>query len=404
MNYIPLPLDKIDFDRPLPINVWDPVGNLLLRKGSAIQADRPRHFFESHQACVTEADFRAWQRAYDRKIYALLRQGASLDLIGSVMMPDALQESDYAAGFEVQGGWLDLREVLHGILSLGEEARRPMDRIEGIQDKVRSLLKTDADEGLFILFQGLADTTLGYCATHALLCAVVCELTAQKLNLPEVIRALLVRAALLMNIGMAKEQDVLARQKAKPDELQQALIGSHPQKSVAILRGFGLTDEDVLDIVAWHHEPDESLGLSRNLECRRILRVADRFVARMAPRSTRTALSGMGAAKSMVTHASGEEARVGSAMATAVGFYPPGTYVKLANSEVAVSVRRGFRANTPMVVSIVDNLGVAMSSYIAKDTRDPQFTIRAPVNFERVRQQINAARILKAVPKPDHWT
>jgi HD-GYP domain-containing protein (c-di-GMP phosphodiesterase class II) len=400
MTYVPIPLDKIDFGKPLPVNVWDSRGNLLLRKGQVILSERPKEFLSAHEASATENDLRAWQRGYDRMIYTMLREGVSLELIARATLPEVLLESDYTVGFEVVGGWLDLREALSSILYLGDAARKPLERLEGIQAKAKTLLLADPDECLFILFQALADTTLGYCATHALLCAAVCELTAQKLGIPEVVRPLLFRAALTMNIGMAKEQDRLARQADAPDETQLKLIAGHAQQSVAILGKIGVDDEDVLDLVAMHHEADESRGMQGNLECRRILRLADRFVARMAPRSTRLALSGLGAAKSMVIQVAGEDNRVGTAMVTAVGFYPPGTYVKLANGEKAVSVKRGPLANTPLVVSIVDNLGVAIGSYTAKDTRDPQFAIQAPVNFDRVKFKISSGKILKAIARP----
>jgi HD-GYP domain-containing protein (c-di-GMP phosphodiesterase class II) len=402
MTYVPIPLDKIDFGKPLPVNVWDPRGNLLLRKGQIADSQRHKEFLAAHEASATEYDLKAWQRGYERMLYTMLRDGVSLELIAKAKMPEVLLESDYTVGFEVQGGWLDLREALSSILYLGETARKPLDRLEGIQAKAKAMLKADPDECLFILFQALADTTLGYCATHALLSAVVCELTAQKLGVAEVVRPLLFRAALTMNIGMAQEQDLLARQMGAPSDTQMKLIAVHAQQSVSILGKMGINDEDVLDLVATHHDADESRGLRRNLECRRILTLADRFVARMAPRSTRLALSGLGAAKTMVTQATGEEARLGTAMVTAVGFYPPGTYVKLANGEWAVSVKRGPLANTPTVVSIVDNLGVAIGTYTTKDTRDPRFTIKSPVNFDKIKLKISAAKVLKAVARPSY--
>ncbi|MBK9572302.1 MAG: hypothetical protein IPO43_06015 [Rhodoferax sp.] len=55
-------------------------------------------------------------------------------------------------------------------------------------------------------------------------------------------------------------------------------------------------------------------------------------------------------------------------MATAVSFYPPGTYVALANGEIAVSAQRGAAANTPMVVSAMHADGMPLGHYLLRDT------------------------------------
>ena len=107
-------------------------------------------------------------------------------------------------------------------------AIHPLNRLVGIRDKALALLQQDPDDSLFCLFQALADDTLGYSATHALLCAVVCELTAQKLNMDAALRMALVNAALTMNIGMARDQDSLARQRGAPTDWQRTLIQDTP--------------------------------------------------------------------------------------------------------------------------------------------------------------------------------
>ena len=299
-------------------------------------------------------------------------------------------------GGEIVGGWLDLQEILRGLLYQGETAVSPLPRLKGIEQKSLALLQSDPDAGLFILFQALADVTLGYCATHALLTAVVCHLTAEKLGLAETSTQLLFRAALTMNIGMARAQDSLARQSSSLNEAQRKLIQDHPKMSLEILQTLGVTDEDQLDIVRWHHDPEATAGKAGNLENRGILHMADSFVAKMAPRKTRLAMSCLGAAKSIFLDAPADTARRGSAMAAAVGFYPPGTYVHLINGENAVSVARGPRANNPYVMSIVNAGGMPLSQYLYRDTSDPRFAIRAPINAEKIKVKVSLAKVLRA--------
>jgi hypothetical protein len=83
-------------------------------------------------------------------------------------------------------------------------------------------------------------------------------------------------------------------------------------------------------------------------------------------------------------------------MAQAAGFYPPGTYVKLANGETALSVQRGARANTPWVISILDKDGVALGKTPCKETTTPACTIAAAVTAENVRVTISIDKVRKA--------
>jgi HD-GYP domain-containing protein (c-di-GMP phosphodiesterase class II) len=228
------------------------------------------------------------------------------------------------------------------------------------------------------------------------LCAVVCHLTAIKLAIPEPQRQALGTAALLMNIGMARDQDSLARQNTAPTEWQRTLIQQHPQRSVAILQGFGIEDAEVLDIVRWHHEPQAADGLASTAMARQVLAMADSFVAKMAARKTRVSLSPVRAVKSMVMAAEGAAQGIASAMAQAAGFYPPGTYVKLANGETALSVQRGERANTPWVIPILDKDGVALGKHICKPTTTPAFTIASAVAVENVRVTLSVEKVRKA--------
>jgi HD-GYP domain-containing protein (c-di-GMP phosphodiesterase class II) len=272
-----------------------------------------------------------------------------------------------------------------------------------LEDKALQLLHADVDASLFELFQALTDDSLGYCATHALLCAVVCELTATKLGLSELQRKPLIAAALTMNIGMARDQDSMARQSSPITAWQRTLVTDHSELSEAILRQLGVDDPLQLDMVRWHHDPGNAEAMPDNPTCRHLLNLADVFVARTAARRTRAAQSPVSAVKNMVFGAGSGDLGLGSAMAQAVGFYPPGTYVKLANGETAVAVQRGERANTPWVISIVGSDAIPLAKYQCISTTEPRTAISAPVNFEKIKVTVSADKVQKArerIPKP----
>jgi hypothetical protein len=108
----------------------------------------------------------------------------------------------------------------------------------------------------------------------------------------------------------------------------------------------------------------------------------------------------LGAAKAVLVSATGAEAQVGSALAIAVSFYPPGTYVALANGEIAVSAQRGAAANTPIVVSAMHADGMPLGHYVLRDTSRGEFAIRSPVGPQRIRLKISAQQVRRALGKP----
>ncbi len=403
MKYLPIPIALLEVGKPLPVDVLNDAGQLLLRRGQPVVSEQHREKLNAFNACTTETDGQAWQRAYERMVHEMLNSGADVRDVAKAPMPGTILESDYVVGKQLSGGWLDLQEVLRGILYQGGLSINPLPRLKGIQDKLMLLLQQDADASLFELFQALADSRLGYCATHALLCAVVCELTAAKLGFPGLQRQPLMAAALTMNIGMAREQDSLARQTSPINDWQRTLVAEHPMRSAQILREFGVDDVHQLDMVRWHHAPESDDASPTNQTSRRLLHLADVFVARTAARRTRSAQAPVAAVKSMVFGAGGGDLGLGSAMAQAVGFYPPGSYVKLINGEIAVAVQRGERANTPWVISIVGSDAIPLAKYQCKSTAEPRDAISAPVNFANVKVSVSAEKVQKArerIPKP----
>ena len=393
IKYVPIPVAMLEVGKPLPVDVWSAAGQLLLRKGQPVVSEEHRAKLHAHNASSTPSDALAWQRSYERMVHAMLRDGADVKDIARAPMPSDIRETDFVVGEAVQGGWLDLQETLRGILYQGGLAVHPLNRLAGIRDKALALLQQDPDDSLFCLFQALADDTLGYSATHALLCAVVCDLTAQKLNMDAALRMALVNAALTMNIGMARDQDSLARQRGAPTEWQRTLIHDHAEISTDILRKLGVDDADWLDIVRHHHNPLSVDALAGTEIARRIIQLADSFVAKTAARKTRISQAPVKAVKSMVLGAQEDGLGIASAMAQAVGFYPPGSYVRLLNGETAVSVQRGERANTPWVVSILDKDGLPLGRYVAKDTRSVPFSIQTPVGFESIRVAVGLDKV-----------
>jgi HD-GYP domain-containing protein (c-di-GMP phosphodiesterase class II) len=400
MKYLPIPIALLEVGKPLPVDVWSSTGQLLLRRGQPIVSEQHRDKLHAFKAGTLMADGLAWQHAYERMVQEMMQRGADVRELAAASMPSEILDSDYV-GEQPSGGWLDLQEALRGILYQGGLTINPVARLKGMEERVLALLQRDAEGSLFDLFQALTDTRLGYCATHALLCAVVCELTATKLGLPGPQRKPLIAAALSMNIGMAREQDGMARQNVPINDWQRVLVAEHASRGEEILRAFGVEDALQLDLVRWHHLPDAAEALPGNRTSRQLLHLADVFVARVAARRTRPAQSPVSAVKTMV-FGGGGDLGMGSAMAQAVGFYPPGSYVRLASGETAVAVQRGERANSPWVISIAGTDGMPLNHYQCKSTADPRNAIAAALDFEKVKVKVSVDKVRRARERITH--
>ena len=126
MKYVPIPTAMLELGRPLPVDVWAPDGRLLLRKGQPILSEQHRDMLSAHRASLTESDARAWEKSYERMIRAMLSDGADVETIARARLPAQIAETDYIVGQRVLGGWLDLQEILRGLLYQGEAAIDPL--------------------------------------------------------------------------------------------------------------------------------------------------------------------------------------------------------------------------------------------------------------------------------------
>ena len=396
MKYVPIPVLLLEVGKPLPVDLYRQDGRLLLRRGLPIESEYHRDKLHNLQASVSPPDAAAWQRAYERKVHTMLMSGSDVGQIANASMPGEIRESDYLVGQQVSGGWLDMQVVLRGILYQGGLSFNPLPRLLGIQERLNELLQEDTDDSLYCLFQALRDSSLGYCPTHGLLCAVICELTGAKLGIAPEQRRSLVAAALTMNIGMGREQDIMSQQAEPLAAWQRELIATHSHRGADMLAAMGVEDEVQLDVVRWHHQWDHRDALPQARASRRLLHYADAFVARVAARRTRSSMAPVTAVKSMVLGAVGDALGVSSAIAQSVGFYPPGSYVQLQGGEIAVSVQRGERANAPWVVIISDKNSMPVNSYLCRNTAEPAYAIRGPENAESVRILVPIEQVRRA--------
>ena len=305
-------------------------------------------------------------------------------------------ENDYE---DLLADWSDLESGLGIILGNPDSSQQFVPRVLQYDRWMQGLMLRDPDVGLYLLFQLATNSPVGYSASHALVCAVLCHIMAQELSLPKAERDSLVRAALTMNVAMTALQDILATQVEKPSPLQQEAIRAHPVKGAMLLGNLGVTDDNWIEVVSIHHDdaegaaPAATSGSAARLS--HILRVVDRYAAMISPRLSHAGRSAAESARSITASNSAQPDDVGHTLVRAVGLSPPGTYVRLDSDELAVVVRRSDKPNMPFVAIVgkpggeilhIPRLHPTASSYPRIKGGLPPNAVRTPLNHYLILQ------------------
>jgi len=292
--------------------------------------------------------------------------------------------------------WSDLESGLGIILGNPESTQQFAHRVLQYDRWMQGLLQRDPDVGLYLLFQLASNSPVGYSASHALVCAVLCHLIASELVLPVRERDSLVRAALTMNIAMTRMQDELATQAERPTPAQQDAIRTHPVKGAMMLGNLGVQDEDWLDVVSQHHgevtEREDLHALPAGQRLARILKVVDRYAAMISPRVSRAGRSATDSARSIL---SDKTDLVGQTLVRAVGLCPPGTYVRLDNDDLAVVLRRSSKPNQPYVAIVGNASGEMFSAPKLHGTAQGYPRIKAALATTAIQTPLNHYIILR---------
>ena len=396
--YKSLPLDAIALQQPVPVNVWDPKGVLLLRKGEAITSEQHRGLLMLHSPVVLEADWRAWSYSYTTELDRMVRDNAPLNRIAGVshaVEVPHIEAREEAGPVEL---WADLHASLNSLLHQGSAVTQFNDKLERLAARAQRLWHAAPDDCLLVLVQLLFDARMGYSATHALLCAGLCALVSPSTGVSPAEQATLFRAALTMNMGMTRTHDAMARQTGPLTDAQRQTVREHPLRSAAMLRELGVADALWLRLVEEQHERPDGSGYPAGRPvgdlAQRLLQMADVYVACISPRQGRGGLLSQQVARELYLGPDQQPDALGALFVKHIGFYPPGSYVRLASGEVAVVTRRGAKANAPQVFAIVGRQGMPLGEPTWRDTQDPAHEIKASLPPGDVRVVVNVPRLL----------
>lgn len=187
------------------------------------------------------------------------------------------------------------------------------------------------------------------------------------------------RAALTINIAITELQGTLALRAAasKPTAVESRDIATHPTYGAKILRNAGVTDVEWLQAVEQHHERADGRGYPTAIRgptyLATVLRYVDDFFAQTSARVSRSAMPLQQVVR--LLHADANHCPIVEAVVREFGLYPPGTYVRLANGDLGIVLRRGGHINTPLAIALANWEGERLSRRVYRDTNDTRYAV-----------------------------
>lgn len=372
LKLAPFPAHCLRLGEPLPFDLRNAAGAVALPAGQAVDYPTQLDALLRETLFASEVEMAVWLRRlqvnHDETPTALARQWAELvDQLETALLSTS-SGSDWRAGFF----------TVHG--------------------RARALSQLLPDASLYHLVYGAGHSLHKYSCHHALLTLLVAEQAALKLGWTQAWVDSLGRAALTMNMAMVPLQNDLAHSRRPPTAAQRAEIEAHAEASAARLEALGLGDPLCVAVVRQHHgAPDNGLPLAEQPADRQLallLRRVDIFTAKISRRALRTPMSPVRAASEACLGADGRPDEIGGALLKVVGLYPPGSFVALANGELAIVVGRGERANLPRVAALVSPRGSPLGEPLARNTQDERYAVKHAVSSAQVRVRPPHERLL----------
>lgn len=225
------------------------------------------------------------------------------------------------------------------------------------------------------------DTVHPYTVVHQLMAALVSARLALAGGLGGEPRFSLICAALTHDIGVLSMRDELNATEQLSAE-QRARIRLHTSTGVHLLRELGVEDSLWLEAVRDHHEYLDGSGYAAKKGDAlsmpvRILSLADTYSAMLRPRPYRERVVARTALETLYTSELNRyDGTLLEKLIWDLGFYPPGSLLRLANHEIAVAIRSTPGAlDSPRVAALTDPRGRPLLKPFPHDTQNPSFAI-----------------------------
>jgi hypothetical protein len=351
---------------PLPFNVHDADGTLLLAQGQRIDDESQLGQLFDRGAVVALAEL---QTEADR-----------VRLAPRELLPRLWSEG--------------LNRVGHALLNAPHHSFKAA--LDDATDPVLSLVARDPDLAIFQILRTDANPNVEYGVLRSTNTAITAYLVAQRLAWTPSECNKVFKVALTSNISMLELQGQLSRRRAPPTPQQRAELQSHPLRSAVMLQRAGVTDNDWLQAVARHHEMEDGSGYPSGRsdvgDLASLVRRADVYTSKLCARSHRDAMSADLAGRQMFMQDPGHP--MTAALVKEFGVYPPGCHVRLANGSTAIVVQRGPTVTTPIVACLSAGNGAPLVKPLRVETSHPDLAVVAVIGQRAMNHAATAEKLM----------
>lgn len=356
--------------QPLPWNVFGEDGRLLLRKGETVATESQVEFM------VRKGLFSEVEDA----------SGGDEIKISPKEPPSVIRMLNSANRL--------LRKALPALLAMDNAQEKVMD----IATLIYDALELNPDIAVASIF--LNHEAGPYVYRHCVDTGVVAALIARSMNKPSHEIKVCICAALTSNLGMLDYQEHLDNKKEPLTQAEKDHIRKHPFHSAEMLLQAGISDEAWLSYVRDHHENEDGSGYPNGKPgdqisvYAKLIGLADRYCARVTGKDYRKQALPNGALRDIFLSKNKEiDPLLAPYFIKNIGLYPPGSFVRLKNDEIAVVVKKGDNPSNPTVMTVINKLGLPPDTKLVRDTANPFFGIKEAVHREIAGAKLQMLRV-----------
>lgn len=366
-EFIALPGSLLKPGVPLPFSVFNSRHVLLLGKGCTVKDDVQCAAFQRMELRGLKAELAA--------LYPKLADEASIEVAGATEVDPHRDLNP----FDEVGHWFHRAQLFF------DNEDNAAARLESLADSIAEgvLLFPDAAiAGMFLI------PFKNYTAAHGVHCAILAAYLQLTNPMPQAEFLALMQALLAMNLSIHQLQDKLFKTPGKVTESCRRLLDNHPMASIASLKSRGIENTLINTIIAQHHEKEDGSGYphrcvgSQIHPLARFAQALDVIAARLTHRSYRNPLAPPQALGKIIANPdSAMSLGIAQRLVKALGMYPPGTFVHLANGELGICVAPGPKLNAPVVKVLLNPDGQARAKPVVRNVLRKELAIDRVVPY-----------------------